>query len=115
MDAVDQVRGNTALHLISQSSLLDDSGVKKAFIELLINSGAHVDCVNVDGQTPLDVAIGNDSCILLRSKKSLLRLKCLCARVINDQQLIHDHLCPTSTAMKTFLHLHGDLKRKRST
>lgn len=115
LDAVDKVLGNTALHKISESWLfVVDNQQQKAIIELLVRAGAHVDCVNANGQTPLDIATNDETRNLLRSKQTLPRLKCLCARLINEQQLPFNNIWPSSTPMNTFLHLHGGLKRKRS-
>ncbi|CAM4863346.1 unnamed protein product [Rotaria socialis] len=114
LDAVDQVQRNTALHNISQSWMYDDSKDKKSIIELLINAGAHIDFVNANGYTPIDVATDDETRTLLRSKQVFPRLKCLCARAISDERIAFDGLWPMSTPMHTFLRLHGGFKRKRS-
>ncbi|CAF3389972.1 unnamed protein product [Rotaria sp. Silwood1] len=114
LDAVDLVQSDTALHRISQSWVFSNNKDKKAIVELLINAGAHIDCVNAHGHRPVDVATGDEIRTLLRSKQILPRLKCLCASVVTNQQIMYDDLWPTSTPMNTFIRLHGGLKRKRS-
>ncbi|CAF1573840.1 unnamed protein product [Rotaria magnacalcarata] len=114
LDAVDQVQRNTPLHNISQSWMYDDRNDKKSIIELLINAGAHIDFVNANGYTPIDVATDDETRTLLRSKQILPRLKCLCARAISHERIAFDDLWPMSTPMNTFLRLHGGFKRKRS-
>ncbi|CAF3922084.1 unnamed protein product [Rotaria sp. Silwood2] len=114
LDAVDLVNNDTALHKILQSWAPGNNKDTKAIVELLINAGAHIDCANARGHRPVDVATVDEIRALLQSKQRLPRLKCLCARVITDQQIVYDNLWPTPTTKNTFLRLHGGLKRKRS-
>ncbi len=109
LDAVDRVRGDTALHRIVSSV----TGVNAIpIIELLIDAGAHIDCVNNYEQTPVDVATMTETRFLLQSKQRPPRLKCLCARLITAQQLNYDFLWPPNTTLNRFVLLHGDLSRK---
>ena len=109
LDAVDRVRGDTALHRIA-SSLTGINAIE--IIELLINSGAHTDCVNNYGETPVDAAVVAEIRTLLQSIHRPPRLKCLCACLIVDQQLNYDSVWPVGTALNQFVVLHGDLSRK---
>ena len=77
-------------------------------------AGAHIDCVNANGHTPLDLADNEELRTLLRSTQALPRLKCLCARLITDENLVYDHLWPATTTLNTFLRLHGGLKREHA-
>ncbi len=109
LDAVDRVHGDTALHRIASSA----TGVNAiAIIELLINAGAHIDCVNCYEEMPVDTATMNEIRFLLQSKQRPPSLKCLCARLITAQQLNYDSLWPPHTALNRFVLLHGDLSRK---
>ena len=108
------MQSDTALHLISKSYIYGIANENKAIVDLLIRAGAHIDCVNASGHTPLDLAQDELLRTLLRSAQALPRLKCLCARHIMDANLVYDHLWPTATALNTFLRLHGGLKRKRA-
>ena len=81
-------------------------------IELLINAGAHIDCVNNYDETPLDVAMITETRSLLQSMYRPSRLKCLCARLITTEQLNYDSMWPAETALNRFIVLHGDLSRK---
>jgi hypothetical protein len=111
-NAGDRVQGDTALHVISRSLKQDGRTDITAIIELLIDAGAHVDCVNKFGKTALDEAVETEIRILLRSKQSPPRLKCLCARLITDQQLLYDRLWPAQTALNTFVLFHDSLQNR---
>ncbi|CAF1210939.1 unnamed protein product [Adineta steineri] len=112
LDAVDSIRNDTALHRIARSS----TGINAtAIIELLISAGAHIDCFNSYYSTPFDVAILPEICSLLQSKQRVPRLKCLCARLITDQELNYNLVWPINTAMNRFIMLHGDLSRQQLT
>jgi hypothetical protein len=106
---VDRVRGDTALHRIA-SSVTGVNGI--AIVQLLIDAGAHIDCVNNKDQTAADVATMTDIRSLLQSKQRPSRLKCLCARLIVTHQLSYDSVYPSHSALNRFIVLHGDLSRK---
>ena len=114
LDAVDPVRGDTALHLISRCCIYDHSGNNLLIVKMLIHAGAHIDCVNNHGRTPLDEADETEIRTLLRSKQTPPQLKCLCAHLINDQKLTYDRLWPTQTPLNKFVILHGGLTKEHS-
>ncbi|CAF2743786.1 unnamed protein product [Rotaria sp. Silwood2] len=109
LDAVDRIYGDTALHRIARS-WTDVNAIP--IIEFLINAGAHIDCLNNYKQMPINVAKTTAVRSLLQSKQRLLRLKCLCARLITNQQINYDSVWPVHTALNRFIVLHGDLSRK---
>ncbi|CAF3395735.1 unnamed protein product [Rotaria socialis] len=110
VDATDGIRGDTALHLISRCSIQDTDMPSEAIAKLLINEGAHADCINKYGETPIDVATNNLIKSLLRLRQSPSLLKCRCARLIIDQKVPYEQLWPKETLLNKFLFLHGGLK-----
>ncbi|CAF4796701.1 unnamed protein product [Rotaria sp. Silwood1] len=114
LDAINTIGCDTALHVISRCSKRDTNTNPVAIVELLINAGAHVDCVNQYGETPLSVAIRNEIKDFLRLKQIPSSLKCLCARLIAKHQLAYECLWPTQTPLNTFVLLHGGLGREHS-
>jgi hypothetical protein len=85
IDAIDS-RRNTPLHLIAQRK--DHIENVLFIINLLCDSGrAHPDCVNDRGQTPLESALNIYVKEHLRAKIGVGRLKCLCARLIRQQEI----------------------------
>ncbi|UJR08057.1 hypothetical protein I4U23_012334 [Adineta vaga] len=111
LNAVELVKYDTALHIISRHwNLFENNVNSSAIVEMLINSGAHVDCVNRDNQTPLNGAMDTDICTLLKSKQIPPRLKCLCARLVNEENLLDSHLSQqVGNALIKFVQLHGGL------
>ncbi|CAF1011495.1 unnamed protein product [Rotaria sordida] len=107
INAVEATSGNTALHISCKNSIIDSLAV----VQLLINSGAHIDCMNVHDRTPFDIAETNPIRTLLKIKQLPLRLKCLCARRILDKQLPYELIWPKETEMNSFLFLHGGLAK----
>jgi len=101
-------QGNTALHISCQN----DTNNSLSIVQLLINSGAHIDSMNIYNQTPFDLAQTNEIRSLLKSKQSPSRLKCLCARLIVEKQLPYEILWPKETDMNNFLFLHGHLAKQ---
>lgn len=114
IDTPDYVNKNTPLHTIVQCFCPIDSEIQKIITELLIHAGAHLDGRNVHGKTPFDLARDDTIRALLHSKESMPRLKCLCARVINDNRIPYNHIWSETTALNQFLNLHAGLKRKLS-
>lgn len=102
INAPESMYGNTALH----TSCQDDS---LAVVRFLIESGAHVDALNINGQTPLNLAQTNEIQNLLKSKQSPMRLKCLCARMIIREKMPYEFIWSDQTEMNRFLFLHGGL------
>jgi hypothetical protein len=63
-----------------------------AILEFLCDAGAHLDCVNQDGKTAADIAVHPQAIQLLKARTKL-NLKCLCARLIQQNKLeIRDKL-----------------------
>ena len=89
-----------------------DTESQRTITELLIHAGVHLDGRNAFGKTPHDSAIDDTIRTLLRSKEEMPRLKCLCARLITDNDLRYDLIWPVETPLNRFLHLHKSLKRK---
>jgi Fem-1 family protein b len=85
---------NTPLHILVQN--IPRSDVLKT-IDLLCDAGAHLDYVNEEGQTALNsvpsfhIEISQH----LKEKMGVTRLKCLCARLI-QQQFSYQNILPTS-------------------
>jgi hypothetical protein len=107
VDAVDLSNGNTALHIVSQSDNTDALSI----VELLINAGAHVDCLNKYNQTPFDYAKTLEIKTVLQKHQSPLLLKCLCARYIVSQELNYKLIWPEETRLNTFIYLHGGIAK----
>ncbi|CAF3523352.1 unnamed protein product [Rotaria sp. Silwood1] len=86
VDAIDSER-NTPLHLIAQRK--HDIENVLFIINLLCDSGgAHPDCVNDQGRTPLEAASNIHVKEHLRKKIGVGRLKCLCARFIRQRKIV---------------------------
>lgn len=85
VDDMDSAR-NTPLHLIVQRKIDSDSIIP--IIDLLCdNAGAHLDCVNDKGQTPLEAASDINVERYFREKIGIRPLKCLCARLIQKSNI----------------------------
>ncbi|CAF3562034.1 unnamed protein product [Rotaria sp. Silwood1] len=86
---------NTPLHELVQS--ISSSNVLQ-IIDLLCNAGAHLDYVNKQGQTPLQLVSSSRIKIIERLKKKMdvIRLKCCCARLIRQQQFSYENIFSTS-------------------
>ncbi len=85
VDATDSER-DTPLHLIAQRT--SDIENILFIINLLCDTGgAHLDCVNEQGETPLDLASNIHVKKHLREKIGVGRLKCLCARFIRQGEI----------------------------
>ena len=112
IDGVERGDKNTPLHVIAEHSFIADIDSHRTITELLIHAGAHLDGRNAYGKTPFELAQDDTIRTLLRSKEEMPRLKCLCARLITDNDLRYDQIWPTATTLNQFLHLHQSLKRK---
>ncbi|CAF3765502.1 unnamed protein product [Rotaria sordida] len=87
VNAYDTIR-NTPLHIIASSK----SAYNKCVLNLLCDAGAHLDCVNAFGQTPIDLATISDIKQLLKSRMKI-SLKCLCAQLIRKKNVpFHDKI-----------------------
>ena len=107
INATESISGNTALHISCQ----DDS---LAVVRYLLDAGAHIDSLNINEQTPLDVAQTNEIRALLKSRQTPSRLKCRCARLIIAEKIPYEFLWPEETDMNKFLFLHGVLAKGNS-
>jgi len=97
------IDGNTPLHILVRNT--SSSNVIK-IIDIFYNAGAHLDYVNKKGQTPLESVSSYRFKIIERLKKKMnvSRLKCLCARVIRQQQFSIETIL--STSLVNFVHKH---------
>jgi len=92
------------LHLIAQRK--DDIENVLFLIDLLCDTGgAHIDCVNHRGETPLESASNLDVKKYLREKIGVDQLKCLCARFIRQQKIPFDN-CQFSILLVNFIEKH---------
>ncbi len=111
LDAVELSHGNTALHIVSQSTKTDALPI----VELLINAGAHVDCLNKHNKTPLNYAKSPEINDLLQRHQTPSLLKCLCARYIVTQQINYELTWPSGTKLNSFIYLHGCIGKPNCT
>jgi len=111
VDAVDISNGNTALHIVSQSTRPDALPI----VELLINAGAHVDCLNRHDKTPFDYAKITEIKAILQKHQSPSLLKCHCARLIVTHKLNYELIWPAETKLNIFIYLHGCIKKQNHT
>jgi hypothetical protein len=103
VDVIDS-KGDTPLHLIVQRK--DDIDNVLFIINLLCDiGGAHPDCVNDQGQTPLELASNVNIKEHVREKIGVGRLKCLCARLIRQQDISFQNYRFSSTLV-TFIQKH---------
>ncbi|CAF3666682.1 unnamed protein product [Rotaria socialis] len=100
LDAAERIGGSTALHLACQQSN------EPTIIKCLVNAGAHIDCVNLYGETPIDCTKNENMIAFLASKLFPCRLKCLCARLIADKRLNTNHHDQLTSHLNKFILLH---------
>ncbi|CAF3487774.1 unnamed protein product [Rotaria sp. Silwood1] len=108
LNAAEATSGNTALHISCKNSTIDSLAV----VQLLLNSGAHIDCMNIHNRTPFDIAQTIPIRTLLKTKQFPSRLKCLCARLVLDKQLPYELIWSNETEMNSFLFLHGGVAKR---
>ncbi len=76
------VERNTPVHVfVSNSSDCDES-----ILQLLCDANAHLDCANALRKTPMDMASNSNTKQLLKARMKL-SLKCLCARLIQRNDI----------------------------
>ncbi|CAF2689971.1 unnamed protein product [Rotaria sp. Silwood2] len=92
---------NTALHLLCHQS------ESQTMIKLLLNAGAHIDCMNRYGLTPLMYATSQETKAFLKSKSTPTRLKCFCASMIARQRLNTSDLGSATSKLNILISLHG--------
>lgn len=102
VDALDSNK-NTPLHVLAGQ--IPSSNVLK-IIDLLCNAGAHLDYVNRNEKTPVEsVPLYHPMMIEnLKKKMDISRLKCLCARVIRQQNFSIENIL--STSLVSFVQIH---------
>lgn len=105
VDAMDD-RRNTPLHLISRRNEEKQIENVIAIIDLLCDYGhAHPDCVNDQNETPIQAVLMPSVKSHLREKSQVTRLKCLCARLIQEQKLmVNESQFPLS--LRDFIRIH---------
>ncbi|CAF0783298.1 unnamed protein product [Rotaria sp. Silwood1] len=103
VDAIDISNGNTALHIIAQSTKIDAPSI----VKLIIDAGAHGDCLNKHKKTPFDCARNTEIKSVLQKYQKPFLLKCLCARFIVEQQLNYELTWHKGTQLNNFIYLHG--------
>lgn len=102
--AMDNAR-NTPLHIIvSYQKIVADFLTLHAIIMALLEAGAHIDCVNTSGQTPLNAATTGVAEIILKSQTKMC-LKCLAAKSIRKYNLTYQGQVPK--ALESFIEMHG--------
>lgn len=74
--------GNTPVHIFVSNS----SDCNEAILQLLCNADAHLDCANALRETPMDMASNLHIKQLLKARMKL-SLKCLCARLIQRNDI----------------------------
>ena len=73
---------NTPLHTLAANR----GRVNDALVILLVNRGAHLDYVNALGETPADISMSLLVQMFLEAKMTV-NLKCLCARLIQQNEI----------------------------
>ena len=77
----------------------------RPIIQILLDAGAHIDCVNAYGHLPEDCAHNMEIKEILRTHRKI-SLKCLCARLIASSKIPYKH-CLSSTLVH-FVYMHSD-------
>ena len=106
INAFEGILGDTPLHRIARS----ETGINAIeMIKLLIDAEAHIDCLNAAGETPAEVAVRPDILSFLHSKQAVPKLKCLCARLITEEELGYRGPFSSRPDLCRFIVSHGDL------
>lgn len=106
LDAVTKSGGNTPLHVACQQS------AEPIIIKSLVNAGAHIDCINKSGRTPMDYTKNKSMIDFLSPKVFPHRLKCLCSRLLIDRRLHIDHQVQIPLHLRGFVSLHDSKQLK---
>ncbi|GLH13508.1 Fem-1-like protein B [Gryllus bimaculatus] len=101
------IRGNTPLHIIATHR---NGSVASEVIFLLLGAGAHVDCVNVFGNAPIDIAYTDAACQIFQSQIPLT-LRCMAAKAVMDYNIQFENQIPKT--LIDFVYWHG-IRNKRS-
>ncbi|XP_063221513.1 protein fem-1 homolog B [Bacillus rossius redtenbacheri] len=104
VNAMDNNR-NTPLHfIVSYQKPISDFLTLHSIILDLTEAGAHIDTVNVNGETPFDAATTGVAEIILRTQAKLC-LKCMAAKAVKTYRLTYQGQVPRS--LESFIELHG--------
>ncbi|KAG5876990.1 hypothetical protein JTB14_008132 [Gonioctena quinquepunctata] len=105
VNAMDEDR-NTPLHVIvNYHKAVSDFKTLYLIISDLTENGAHLDCVNKRGETPLECsATGSVAEIILKTRMEL-SLKCIAANAVRQHRLTYQGQVPL--ALESFIELHG--------
>ncbi|RZC32328.1 Ankyrin repeat domain containing protein [Asbolus verrucosus] len=105
VNAMDYER-NTPLHIIvNYHKPISDFLTLHSIITDLTEAGAHLDCVNKRGETPLESsATGSVAEIILKTQMKL-SLKCIAANAVKHHKLTYQGQVPE--ALESFIELHG--------
>ncbi|KAG5877373.1 hypothetical protein JTB14_018693 [Gonioctena quinquepunctata] len=97
---------NTPLHVIvNYHKAVSDFKTLYLIISDLTENGAHLDCVNKRGETPLECsATGSVAEIILKTRMEL-SLKCIAANAVRQHRLTYQGQVPL--ALESFIELHG--------
>lgn len=91
------IQGSTPLHTAASHA-----NFKQEVVELLLSNGAHVDMKNKNGVRPSHSMVTNQACTI--SVTRYMSLKCLCAQVINSNDLNYKGEVPE--VLETFILAH---------
>lgn len=104
VNAMDSMR-NTPLHIIvGYQKPISDFMTLHSIITKLIEAGAHMDCVNMKGETPSDAALTGVAEIILKTQ-SKLSLKCIAAKAVKTYNLLYEGHVPHT--LIGFIEMHG--------
>lgn len=104
VNAMDAER-NTPLHIIVHyHKPISDFATLHSIIVRLTEAGAHIDSVNIRGETPLDSASTGVAEIILKAQAKL-SLKCIAAKAVKTFNLTYQGHVPH--ALESFIELHG--------
>lgn len=104
VNAMDGER-NTPLHIIVHyHKPISDFATLHSIIVCLTEAGAHIDSVNIRGETPLDSASTGVAEIILKAQAKL-SLKCIAAKAVKYFNLTYQGQVPH--ALESFIELHG--------
>lgn len=98
VNARDAIR-NTPLHVLVSNEKIDN----EELVKFLCNNGAHLDCVNALRETPLDLTVDFNIRQWLKSKMTL-SLRCLCAQMIQKQNIAFEQ--KLSKSLRKFIYEH---------
>ncbi|GJQ66144.1 putative ankyrin repeat protein [Trypoxylus dichotomus] len=112
VNAMDHDR-NTPLHMIvNYHKPISDFMTLHSIIMDLTEAGAHVDCVNIRGETPLDSSATGSVAEIILKTQAKLSLKCIAAMAVKSHKLIYHGHVPE--VLESFIELHGTTIAKRS-